>query len=413
MDEAELGSAHTEKTSLFPRQVFVLSRQRFRALKHLLQKHIQRHSSLTEAVATPSSTHVLPADTDYHRLMRWLRVVPYLLGAGFLGSLFWDFEGVALSIQGKVIPLSGLLRMLSVSGLIGFLTNWLAITMLFRPRERRPVWGQGLIPAQRERVVYRLAQAISKELINEQLIKERIQESRLIERYWKYGVQMAHQMMQDERFRQELRMWLVEYIHDLSDNPHVRRQLVSVALMQWERYAGRGVERWIFRLYRWMGEDRLQAQLDRMVQTLPEYLTPLLDRLDESLDSFPEWLDAHTADVERVITRLVMALVEQINIFELIIANMEQYNEEQLERLFKSTSNDQFNYIKYVGGVLGVIGGIIIWQPLWALGVLSLLVGSLYGIDEWLYRRQQRTKPPESAPRKEQVSEPRDDEHTG
>src|SRR5690625_7491116 len=73
--------------------------------------------------------------------------------------------------------------MVSVAGLIGFLTILLAITMLFHPRRKHPVFGQGLIPAQRERVIFRLATAISEELINERIIKAKDEEMQVIPRY--------------------------------------------------------------------------------------------------------------------------------------------------------------------------------------------------------------------------------------
>jgi hypothetical protein len=42
----------------------------------------------------------------------------------------------------------------AASGGIGFLTNWLAIKMLFRPRQRQawnPLWPQGLLPREQPR----------------------------------------------------------------------------------------------------------------------------------------------------------------------------------------------------------------------------------------------------------------------
>ena len=89
---------------------------------------------------------------------------------------------MSFQVWNDSVALDGLLRMLSVSGLIGFLTNWLAVAMLFQPRQRRPIFGQGLIPAQRELVIARLAQAISERLINAQLIHQQIETSGLITR---------------------------------------------------------------------------------------------------------------------------------------------------------------------------------------------------------------------------------------
>jgi hypothetical protein len=65
---------------------------------------------------------------------------------------------------------------------------------------------------------------------------------------------------------------------------------------------------------------------------------------------------------------------------------MQEYDESRLEDLLKKTTNEQLNYIKYLGGVLGVVGGLVIWEPKLALGVLGVLGGFLYLLDELLFR---------------------------
>src|SRR5690625_1363340 len=85
--------------------------------------------------------------------------------------------------------------------------------------------------------------------------------------------------------------------------------------------------------------------------------------------------------LEEWATRVVLGFVERLNIYSMIVENMKQYDDLQLERLLKSTSNEQLNYIKYLGGVLGFLGGIVIWQPLFALTGFALTLGVLYIID--------------------------------
>jgi uncharacterized membrane protein YheB (UPF0754 family) len=55
------------------------------------------------------------------------------------------------------------------SGSVGFLTNWLAIRMLFRPRVRRPwlvLWPQGLVPREQERFARALGQVAAERLMH-------------------------------------------------------------------------------------------------------------------------------------------------------------------------------------------------------------------------------------------------------
>jgi len=65
---------------------------------------------------------------------------------------------------------------------------------------------------------------------------------------------------------------------------------------------------------------------------------------------------------------------------------MGKYDEAQLEDLLKNTSNEQFNYIKYLGGVLGFFGGLVIWQPVPALILFGVFGLTLWVLDEALLR---------------------------
>ena len=61
---------------------------------------------------------------------------------------------------------------------IGWLTNRLAIQMLFRPRQPRRLLGltlQGLIPRRQEELAQRVAEIVETELFNQHLIRQQIQ----------------------------------------------------------------------------------------------------------------------------------------------------------------------------------------------------------------------------------------------
>src|SRR5690606_12410636 len=121
---------------------------------------------------------------------------------------------------------------------------------------------------------------------------------------------------------------------------------------------------------------------------LPIYAA--LDQIDALLDRIPEKIEARSADIEEWVTRAVLGFVGNLNIYEMIVGNMREYDERKLEVLIKSTSNEQLNYIKYLGGVLGAIGGLVIWRPFLALGTFFLIGGTLFLIDETLFRRRRR-----------------------
>ena len=74
-------------------------------------------------------------------------------------------------------PLPDALEIMLGTGAVGYLTNWLAITMLFRPYERKPwllFWKQGLIPASKQDIAYNIGQQVANELIRPKDIVEEI-----------------------------------------------------------------------------------------------------------------------------------------------------------------------------------------------------------------------------------------------
>src|SRR5690606_31612141 len=129
-----------------------------------------------------------------------------------------------------------------------------------------------------------------------------------------------------------------------------------------------------------------QRCIERAVREIPGALDPLLDRLDEALDRVPEKVEARSDQIEALATKTVLGFVERLDVYAMIVENARGFDEAQLENLLKKTSNEQLNYIKYLGGVLGVVGGFVIWEPVLALALLTALTLGLWGLDEALFR---------------------------
>ncbi|PAP76224.1 DUF445 domain-containing protein [Rubrivirga marina] len=362
------------------------TRGRGRELVQLVVKHGKAH------VPEPPAKAVVP-DAGPPRmvgrvgqLIPFLQVIPWVLAALFAVSFWWDFDGQAVVLFGETFALDGLLKVLTVSGLIGFGTNWLAITMLFQPREKRAIIPQGLIPAQRERVIYRLSEAISRELINADIIKQKIKDSGVIGRYRDLALGVVRGVVEDPGFRADLKTLAQDYAQEVLGSEPVRREVARLAVEKVEQQAGGGLGGVALRLYRTFAEDDFQRRIDRALDELPGAVSPLLDRIDAALDAVPAKVEARADEIEEAATSAVLSFVEGFDVRTMISERARQFDEGQLEGLLKSTSNEQLNYIKYLGAILGVFGGFVIWQPLGAL-VLFVTIGlALWGIDEALVR---------------------------
>lgn len=349
----------------------------------LLKKFGTRHWPTTDSVSTverapPLQRAPIPA-------LLYLRLATYVLPVIFAVSFFWDFPRVSVEWWGYAFSLEGLLRILSVSGLIGFLTNWVAITMLFQPRERRPLLGQGLIPAQRQQVVARLAEAISQRLINEEMIHQQIEQSGLIPRARQQLLHFIHETIDDREFRSDLKRVVTGYIDQALADPSIHAQISRIVL-QHIHHQTKGVSGVVLRFLQQFRTEELERTIQMAIHSLPEAMDEILDRWHPFWDTLPDKLEAHAHDIEQSVSHAVLHFVQQLDVRGLLITNMTKYDEAQLESLLKHTSDEQFNYIKYLGGVLGILGGLVIWQPLPALLLFGVLGVLIWGIDEVLMR---------------------------
>lgn len=320
-------------------------------------------------------------------LLRILAVIPYILAALFVGSFFWDFDGLTYTVFGHKFYFPGLLRILSVSGLIGFLTNWIAITMLFKPAKKRPLLGHGLIPAQKNRIAFRLSQAVSDDLINPEIIKKKIHESDIISRYRKQSTDYIKQIIDNPSFRTDLKFWLVRYVDDMIANPEIRAALAQKILVQIEKSMEETpLERVALRAYSFIKGQKMQQIVEDALQRIPESVETGLDRFDDLLDDLPEKLDANSEKIEELVTTLLYKLVNQLDVQTLVEDNLRHYDEQRISEIILKATNEQLRYIQYLGGILGVIGGLVIWEPLVSTVSLAALAILIFLLDNLLFK---------------------------
>lgn len=365
-------------------------------MKGLARKYLDRHLPAPTFNPPPGmSTGMGIAPSP---ALRYIRLIPYVLLVVFGASFLWDFDGVTLYPFGFALPLEGLLLKISVSGLVGFGTNWLAITMLFRPRKRRPIFGQGLIPAQRDRVIERLAKAVSQELINEEIIRQRIEQSGVVLKYRDRAVAVTHNVLADSEFRADLKTHLVSYMNSVLSSEDMRRKIVDYAIATVEEITSPGIGGFAFKAYRYLNKEAFHRKIDDAIRELPQNLDIVLDELDNVLDKMPDKIAERSTEIEEVVSKVILGFIGTLDIYGMIVSNMRNYNELQLEALVRNSSNEQLNYIKYLGGVLGMVGGLVITQPLVAVGLLGAGLASLVVLDlaimRVLWRDETQATPP-------------------
>jgi len=351
----------------------------------LITIQIERQSEELET----TTDHLPPPKMESNKkwFIKLLFVFPVFLLIGFGISFIWDFTGLGTTLFGFDISFEGLLRILCISGLIGFLTNWLAIKMLFRPTHRRPILGQGLIPAQKERIAYRLAKAVSEDLINPEIIKKKIHESQAIAKYREKATDYIRTIIDDPSFRGDLKGLVVEYVDEMIADPEVRATLAQTVIKQIEgAIEQNSFERVALKAYSFLKGQEMQDLVEEALIKVPIGVEKGLVKLDIFLDDLPDKIDKHSGAIEDVVTSLLYKLINQLDVHALVEDNLRQYDEKRLEILIKNASNDQLQYIQYLGAVLGTLGGFVIWQPIASLIVLALIILITIGLDSLLIK---------------------------
>lgn len=351
----------------------------------LISKRIEEQTNVNEF----KSERPAPPrkESRFRWLIQLLYIFPLFLLTGFITSFFWDFDGLTATFFGLNFVFEGLLRILCISGMIGFLTNWVAIKMLFRPTHRRPILGQGLIPAQKDRIAYRLAVAVSEDLINPEIIKKKIHESQAITKYREKATNYIRNVIDDPGFRDDLKALVVAYVDEMIAEPEVRTAIAKTVINQIEgAIEQNSFERVALKAYSFMKGQEMQDLVEEALTRLPGGVEKGLDKLDDFLDDLPERIEKNSGTIEDLVTSLLYKLVNQLDVHALVEDNLRQYDEKRLEIMIKNASNDQLRYIQYLGAILGTLGGFVIWQPVASLSLLAVIIAFTLGIDSLLIK---------------------------
>jgi len=342
------------------------------------------HRIVPEKEPDPESPGPLPREFSFSLL--FLKILPWPTLALFIATLFWDLQGTFdLPWRSEPVALEGVLRMLSVTGLVGFITNWIAIKMLFYPRQRRPLIGQGLIPSRKDHIVRRLGEQISREIINSDLILRQIKESGLVSRHREKLTDSLRTIVSDTEFRQDLLKVTEHYVTNFLRSPQVQEQIGSfVSGIDFENLAG--LEGGILRFYRFIrGNEDLSRKMQEVMQSIHIDSSHFDEKLFAYLDRLPEVLEEKGDVIEDTALSAFVFIIEQINVQKVIVENLQRFDEVRLERLLMRSTSNQLQYIQYLGCLLGILGGLFIWQPLESLIVFSSLAGMIWGLDAFLF----------------------------
>jgi len=373
-----------------------------------VKKYFRRHFSFngllgkTETSGPKESFNSFQLPLRKRLILGALKVSPWLcaslfvltfgiiLMARFAGWSEIAFLGYVAEFYEVNHTMIDIVKTLTVSGLIGYGTNYIAIRMLFRPVERRPIWGQGLIPSQKDRIIYTLAQGLHKHILSQELIRKRVEESGLVKKLNNLALEGTVGLLSDEELRGEMKDWINRSVKEFVAKEDVRQQIRLIVDQRLEQNLSKGMERFILQTYKRMNKEKYEEAISKIAEEIPELAQQVVDKFENRVDRIAAYVRRSKGDTEEQLMNLFVELLDRIDITDLLARQMSHFDEAKLERMIWEATNEQLLYIQYLGTVLGVLGGLIIWSPEFMGPLFVLIIGLLYVLDRLLFQSKQR-----------------------
>lgn len=285
-----------------------------------------------------------------------------------------------------------------VGGVIGYITNDLAIRMLFHPRnpvfigKHQLPFTPGLIPKQKGRIAESIGKVISEQLLNEETLKQTILSDQAVEGLQAKVRDMVFELRYDERTVDEL---LAKHVGRETLEEKAQAAELYLTQLACERLAKARVGQAVVdsiagRLSETIQQNRLLALLadggmqsaikakladwvdDMVAENAPEVVYKLLDenRVDLQKTRVCQIYDRFQDRQEDIIARgteLYKALLgnnvdkvlKAVNVEKIVVDKINGFDAAQLEGMIFGIMKRELNAIVYLGAALGFLMGFV------------------------------------------------------
>ena len=285
-----------------------------------------------------------------------------------------------------------------VGGVIGYITNDLAIRMLFHPRNpvyigrHRLPFTPGLIPKQKGRIAESIGKVISEQLLNEETLKQTILSDQAVEGLQAKVRDMVFELRYDERTVDEL---LVKHVGREVLEEKAQAAELYLTQLACERLAKARVGQAVVdsiagRLTEAVQQNRLLALLadggmqsaiksrladwvdDMVAENAPEVIYKLLDEnradlqkmrvcqiYDRFQDRQEDIIARGTELYEALLGNNVDKVLKAVNVEKIVVDKINGFDAAQLEGMIFGIMKRELNAIVYLGAALGFLMGFV------------------------------------------------------
>lgn len=284
-----------------------------------------------------------------------------------------------------------------VGGIIGYITNDLAIKMLFRPRKAIFIgkwhvpFTPGLIPQQKNRIAASIGKVISTQLLNVETIEQTILSektkdtirdkiSNLLEGYkddYRTVEQIAEIYVEPEQigvYKEDIQECGTKFLMEKIEQADIGKQIIQSGFSVLDERLQMGFLGFLMdeSFYRGMENTIAKVINEAIAQKAPSLISNEIRKLEDDI------LDMPLHDIYELQRKHIPALADEIvNIYEMAVKNnigkvlevvdiesivvdkVRSFSAVQLEQMIFGIMKKELNAIVYLGALLGFLMGFI------------------------------------------------------
>ncbi len=282
-----------------------------------------------------------------------------------------------------------------IGGLIGLITNSLAIKMLFRPYKEIKIAGihipftPGLIPKEKARIAHAIAQVIASYILDQDTILVALASDKIKEAYerkydeyihiWKSSEMTIGQVLSKYHMHESVNNMekrisdsISNYLIEQCKEEELARKLIIFAFSSFKDNMNPLVYK--------MGKKALNTAQEAMIHQVDalimehgkEYIEQYLDQtyakgLDYPIAEVILNMEQHHPNIKNLLWEKYIELIQNkfgkflstLNVQQIIENKINDYDLKELENMIMEISRKELNALVWLGGLLGVIMGFI------------------------------------------------------
>ncbi|HHU51736.1 MAG TPA: DUF445 family protein [Firmicutes bacterium] len=262
---------------------------------------------------------------------------------------------------------------------VGYFTNWLAIKMLFHPRQPNAVWW-GLIPARREDIIETISTEILNRLISPEIISDYLHQEGIVTETLGSTLNVLAELVDQPDFRLDYREVLAGFLSDLLSSAATRhriREYLEERIIRWqgETFSGKMIE-WSKKIW----GPKVIGEIDRILASSPQEVAAFLPDLEKIFIDFTYTLREKAGDgqrrVEETLITWLPKVLSKLEFKEIIHRQLRKLDEAELEAALVGNVQRELVFIQTSGGIFGLLVGLAILYPYLRL----VFAGAAFGL---------------------------------